>query len=408
MQIFALGILLVQLAERDGDIALAPFYLGLTGLARAVPGLVLTLIAGAVADRTDRRRLLLLTQGVMSVNASLLALATVAGVVNLWDVMLAAAVQSAAFAFDAPGRHSMLPRLVPPHALSSAIGLQSAAFNGAQVVGPLLAGLLYFPLGIAGLLIANAASFIVILVALVLMKPIPRVGTPSHSVLGSVADGMRYLKRNTRASWLLALTATALFATGSFTALLPAVARDETYRGMSWLSLLLSAAGLGALVGSFLLMRLGRSRHVGRIYAGATIFNGLAIVFFALSLRPGFALATAFAAGLAATLMAGLANGMLQSTIAEEYRGRVMSFFSFQFIALTPAGQLILGALGTPLGIHAALIAAGSVAFVVGLFGAIRVHVVRDWKPLREPAQPRQVPAGLTPNITLGEASALK
>lgn len=408
MQVFALGLLLVQLAQRDGDIALAPFYLGLTGLARAVPGLALTLIAGAVADRTDRRRLLLLTQGVMSVNASLLALATIAGVVNLWDVMLAAAVQSAAFAFDAPGRHSMLPRIVPPTALSSAIGLQSAAFNSAQVIGPLLAGILYFPLGIGGLLIANAVSFSVILVALVLMKPIPRVGTPTHSVFGSVADGMRYLKRNVRATWLLALTATALFATGSFTALLPAVAQEQTYRGMSWLSLLLAACGLGALTGSFLLMRLGRSRHVGRIYAGATIFNGLAIVFFALSLRPGFALATAFAAGLAATLMAGLANGMLQSTITDEYRGRVMSFFSFQFIALTPAGQLVLGALGTSLGIHAALIAAGAVAFVVGLFGAIRVHVVRDWKPVREPAQPALQPAGLTPNITLGEASALK
>jgi MFS family permease len=393
MQIFALGILLVQLAERDGGIGLAPFYLGLTGLARAVPGLALTLIAGAVADRTDRRRLLLLTQGIMSVNASLLALVTLAGVVTLWDVMLAAAVQSAAFAFDAPGRHSMLPRLVPSKALPSAIGLQSAAFNGAQVVGPLIAGILYFPLGVGGLLIVNAASFAVILIALVLMRPVPRVGTPTHSVLGSVADGMRYLKRNTRGSWLLALTATALFATGSFTALLPAVAGDEIYRGVSWLALLLSATGLGALTGSFALMRLGRSRHVGRIYASATIFNGLAVVFFALSLRPGFALLTAFAAGLAATLMAGLANGMLQDSIADEYRGRVMSFFSFQFIALTPAGQLVLGGLGTALGIHAALIAAGAVSFAVGLFGAVRVHVVRDWRPSFREHTPPLLPA---------------
>ncbi|MDP9255757.1 MAG: hypothetical protein M3Q31_04280 [Actinomycetota bacterium] len=99
---------------------------------------------------------------------------------------------------------------------------------------------------------------------------------------------------------------------------------------------------------------------------------------------------------------------MLQSTIADEYRGRVMSSFSFQFILLTPAGQLILGALGTPLGIHAALIAACAVAFVVGLFGMIRVHVVRDWHPVREPASPPVAPAGLTPNMTLGEATALK
>lgn len=411
MQIFALGILVFQLAARDGTPELAPLYLGLTGLARAIPGLALTFIAGAVADRSDRRRLLLVTQGVMSITASALALVTVLGSVTLWHVLVAAAVHSAAFAFDAPARHSMLGRLVPPTAIGSAIGLQSAAFNGAQVVGPLLAGVLYFPLGIAGLLIINAASFIVILFALVAMKPIPRLAEPKHSVLGSVADGMRYLGRNKRAGWLLALTGTALFATGSFVTLLPAVAGDLVFLGTSWLSLLLAATGLGALVGSFGLMHLGRSRHVGRIYAGATLFNGLAVVFFALSLLPAYALITAFAVGLAGTLMAGLTNTMLQGTISEEYRGRVMSVFSFMFIGLTPAGQLVLGAIGTPLGIHAALIVAGAVAFVVGLFGAVRVHSVRDWRQTREPVaapEKREPVGGLTPTFTLGEASALE
>jgi MFS family permease len=409
MQVFALGILVVQLAERDGNVALAPFYLGLTGLARAIPGLALTIIAGAVADRSDRRRLLLLTQGIMSVNASLLALATLAGVVNLLDVLLAAAVQSAAFAFDAPGRHSMLPRLVPPHAMSSAIGLQSAAFNGAQVVGPLLAGALYFPVGIAGLLIINAASFVVILLALVVMKPIPPKAAPTHSVLASVGAGFHYLKDHARVKWLLALTSTALFATGSFAALLPAVAGDQLYRGFSWLALLLSATGVGALVGSFVLMRFGHTRRIGWIYAGSTIFNGLATVLFALSIQPSLALLTALAAGLCATMMGGLANSMLQGAITDEYRGRVMSLFSFMFIALTPAGQLALGAIGTPLGIRGAFIAAGAVCFVVGVFGLIRVHDVRDWRMARDAVVPQPLEASaLAGNVTLGEASALR
>jgi MFS family permease len=409
MQVFALGILVVQLAERDGSVGLAPFYLGLTGLARAIPGLALTIIAGAVADRSDRRRLLLVTQGVMSVNASLLALVTLAGAVTLLDVMLAAAVQSAAFAFDAPARHSMIPRLVPARGMASAIGLQSAAFNSAQVVGPLLAGLLYLPLGVAGLLIINAASFIVILLALVLMRPIPPSAVITASVLDSVGDGFRYVAAHTRAKWLLALTATALFATGSFTALLPAVAGDTTYRGFSWLSLMLSATGLGALAGSFVLLRYGRSSRPGVLYTIAIIFNGAAIVLFALSLRPGFVLATAFAAGLGGTMMAGLANGMLQGAITDEYRGRVMSFFSFQFIALTPAGQLVTGALGTALGIHAALVASGAVCFVVGLFGVVRVHEVRNWRPVRVGPAPEPVQANaLAGNVALGDASALR
>ena len=408
MQVFALGILVVQLAVKDGNIGLAPFYLGLTALARAIPGFALTLIAGAVADRSDRRRMLLLTQGIMSVNASLLALVTLAGVVTLLDVMLAAAIQSAAFAFDAPGRHSMIPRLVPPSAMPSAIGLQSAAFNGAQVIGPLLAGALYFPLGIAGLLIINAASFVVILVALILMKPIPPTGVQTRSILGSVGAGFHYLRDHAGAKWLLALTATSLFATGSFSGLLPAIAGDEMYQGFSWLSLLLSATGLGALVGSFMLIRFSDSHHIGWIYAGSTIFNGLAIVFFALSLRPSFALLTAFAAGLGGTMMGGIANSMLHGVISEEYRGRVMSLFAFQFIALTPAGQVVLGAIGTPLGIHAAFIAAGAVSFVVGVFGIIRVHELRYWRAAHEsPAAEPEEAAALAANVTLGEATAI-
>jgi len=406
MQVFALGILVVQLASSDGNIALAPFYLGLTALARAIPGLALTLIAGAVADRSDRRRMLLLTQGIMSVNASLLALVTLAGVVTLLDVMLAAAIQSAAFAFDAPGRHSMIPRLVPPSVMPSAIGLQSAAFNGAQVIGPLLAGVLYFPLGIAGLLIINAASFVVILLALILMKPIPPTSVQKHSILGSVGAGFHYLRDHSRAKWLLALTATSLFASGSFSGLLPAVAGDEIYRGFSWLSLLLSATGLGALVGSFMLIRFSGSRRIGWIYAGSTIFNGLAIVFFALSLRPGFALLTAFAAGLGGTMMAGLANSMLHGVISEEFRGRVMSLFAFQFIALTPAGQVVLGAIGTPLGIHAAFIAAGAVCFVVGIFGIIRVHEIRNWRATHEAVVVDEEAGAMAANVTVGEATA--
>jgi MFS family permease len=141
-------------------------------------------------------------------------------------------------------------------------------------------------------------------------------------------------------------------------------------------------------------------------------------------MQPAYAILIAFAAGLAGTLMVGLTNTMLQGAITDEYRGRIMSIFSFMFIGLTPAGQLVLGGIGTPLGIHAALIVAGGVAFVVGLFGAIRVHVVRDWGQKHDaaaagvrapaatrealPAHGREVVGGLTPTITLGEASALK
>ena len=168
MQVFALGILVIQLAARDGSLELAPFYLGLMGLARAIPGLALTLIAG-VADRSDPARCSW-CPGVMSVNASVLALVTllvrhaVARPRRRGRTIGGVRVRCA-------GRTRCSPRLVPPRAVASAIGLQSAAFNGAQVIGPLAAGLCT-SLCVGGLLIINAASFTVILFALIAMKPI--------------------------------------------------------------------------------------------------------------------------------------------------------------------------------------------------------------------------------------------
>lgn len=380
MQVFALGILVVELAARDGTPERAPFYIGLVGLARAVPGLALTPMAGAVADRTDRRRVLLLTQTTAALVAAGLGVLIALGAIALWHVLVAGVIASAAFAFDAPARHSMVANLVPQRTLPSAIGLQSAAFNAASIVGPLAAGLLYLPLGTAGLLFVNAAGFLVIIGALTAMSPRPPVTAATHSMLRSVGEGVRYLRRNRAAAWLLVLTASSVAVSGPFTALLPAVAGNSTAGGASWLSLLLAATGIGAVTGSFAIMRLGRSPRIGRTYVGASVASGVAIVVFALSTQPLLTLAAAFGTGLATTLTAGLTNNMIQASVTDEYRGRVMSLFTLQFIGILPAGQLVLGALGTVLGIHAALVIGGTVATAVGLYAALRVGVVRDWR----------------------------
>ncbi len=113
---------------------------------------------------------------------------------------------------------------------------------------------------------------------------------------------------------------------------------------------------------------------------GASVASGVGIVVFALSAQPLLTLAAAYATGLATTLTGGLTNNMLQSSVADEYRGRVMSLFTLQFIGILPAGQLALGVLGTVLGIHAALVIGGTVAIAVGLYAALRVGVVGDWQ----------------------------
>lgn len=396
MQIFALGILVVQIAVRDGAPELAPFYLGLIGLARAIPGLAFTLVAGAVADRVDRRRLLMITQSAMALNA--LALATVAslGVANLWHVIIAATIQSAAFAFDNPSRQSLVPRIVPLPFLPSAIGLQSAAFNGAAIVGPVLAGILYLPIGVPGLLFVNALSFAAILGALKVMPAVPPSAAAVHSLLGSVAEGARYVRANPVLVWILTISGTVFVVAGPTSALLPAVAGESTWNGMSWLSLLLAALGLGSFLAAFGVMNVGRVRALGQFFVFAAAANGLMLVLFALSSEPLFALAFGVLTGFGGTLMAGTGNNMLQATTDDAYRGRVMSVWGFMFIGLMPMGQLVLGALGSLLGIHAALAIGGAIAFGAGMYAIVRVPALREWRaPVRPaPIVPTTAPIG--------------
>src|SRR3989337_447990 len=140
MEMLAQGWLVVELAIRDRSPQLAPFYLGLVGLARAVPGLGLSLVAGAVADRTDRRQLLLITQVTAGLLALLFAMLVVTNTITIAMVIILAAIRSSIFSFDVPSRQALVPRLVPRHHLMSAIGLNQAAFNGPQIVGPAAGG----------------------------------------------------------------------------------------------------------------------------------------------------------------------------------------------------------------------------------------------------------------------------
>ncbi len=385
MQIFALGILVVQIAEREGAPELAPFYLGLMGLARAVPGLVLTLLAGAVADRVDRRRLLLITQSTMALNAAVLAVVALAGAASIPIVLAAAAIQSAAFAFDNPARQSMVPRLVPLPVLPSAIGMQSAVFNGASIVGPFLAGLLFIPIGIPGLLAVNAISFAAIIGALGLMRPLPPLASRSVSLLASVAEGARYVRKNPTLVWVLVVAGTVFSTVGPMGALLPAVAGESLFNGVSWLSLLLTGLGLGAFTGALFVMNVARFRRLGRLFVAGAIVNGMGLVAFAMTAEPLVSLVLAYVIGLSGTLMAGMGNNILQATTADAYRGRVMSLWGILFIGVMPVGQLALGVLGSLLGIHTSLFVGGAVALSAGVYAARRVPAVVNW---RAPSRP--------------------
>ena len=379
MQMFGQGYLVVQLAIRDGVPQLAPLYLGFVGLARAIPGLSLGLFGGAVADRTDRRRLMLVTQCSAATTAAILAGLTISGSITIVEILLLGALNSTIFAFDAPTRQSMVPRLVDERHLVSAIGLNSAAFNGPMIVGPVIGGLLYVPFGLGGLFVVNALSYLAVVVALLFMTPIPiDARSRDVSVLDSIREGLAYVRRDVVVRWVVLLAAATALLARPYIQLLPAIAERTMHVGAVELSWMLGASGVGALLGAIATASLGDLRRRGALLLGAAFFMGAFIALFAAQRTLLGALPVLAAAGVAMMVFMGMANTLLQTRTPDHLIGRVMSVQTMIFIGLMPLGQLVLGMMGTIVGVDVAILAGGLLVAAVVAYAALRVSPLRD------------------------------
>ena len=377
MQQFGLGWLVVQLAIRDGVPQLAPFYLGLVGLARAVPGLAFGLFGGVVADRADRRRLLLITQTSAAIVAAALGILTITDRINIVEVVLLSALNSIIFSFDAPTRQAMVPRLVSDKELMSAIGLNSAAFNGATLVGPLLGGVLIIPFGVGGLMMINAITYIAIVAALVLMRPQPTVQSTTLSMLESIREGLSFIRGDPVLRWVIALSiATALF-TRPYIQLLPAEAQFLGVGALE-LSFLLAASGAGALVGALATASLGSWRRRGALLVGAAVAHGTLLIFFGAQNTVVGAMVFVGLTSLAVMVFLGMANTLMQTRTPDALRGRVMSVHTMVFMGFMPLGQMVLGSVGTLIGINNAFLVGGVIVTLLAGYAALRVSALRE------------------------------
>jgi len=378
MQQFGLGWLVVQLAIKDGVPQLAPLYLGLVGLSRALPGLAFGLFGGVVADRADRRRLLILTQSSAAVSAAVLGVLAIAGQINIVEVVLISALNSIIFSFDAPTRQAMVPRLVSDRELMSAIGLNSAAFNGATLVGPLVGGVLIIPFGVGGLMIINAISYVAIVAALLLMRPQPVIDYgPRLPLLDSIREGLAFIRGDPVLRWVVVLSiATALF-TRPYIQLLPAEAQLLGV-GAIELSWLLAASGGGALAGALVTASLGGWKRRGALLVGAAFAHGTLLTLFGLQHSVIGAMLFVGLTSLAVMVYLGMANTLMQTRTPDALRGRVMSVQTMVFIGFMPLGQMLLGSVGTLVGINYAFFIGGVLVTLLAAFAAFRVSALRE------------------------------
>jgi predicted MFS family arabinose efflux permease len=367
MQTFGIGWLMVQLAVSSHYPELSPFYLGLVGATRAAPALLLGFVAGAVADHFDRRRLLVAVNSGAGLIAALLAGLVLAGRASVGAVMAINLAAAAATAFDPAARQAMVPRLVPASVLPSAIGLNLMTMNLATFAGPLLGGLLIGRLGVGGLLVLNAASYLFVTGALLLMRPQPRLGGPARGgMLRSALEGFAYVYRDPVIRPLFILMVFVALGGRSFQQLLPAVAHDSLRGDAVVLSWLLACTGAGAVIGSLATASLGRLRRRGIAVSASAAAFGLSLFVFALqrSLLP--ALVTVTIASTAIALHTGLHVTIYQSRAPDHLRGRVVAASAMLPSTLIPLGALLLGSLGTLFGIGPALAAGGLLLLAAG------------------------------------------
>ncbi len=361
--------------------------LGVVSFSQFLPVLLFTLVGGVTADRFDRQRLVLCTQSAALLQATLLALLTLTGLVQVWHVIALAFLLGTINAFDTPARQSLIHELVAKEDLMNAIALNSTAFNGTRIVGPAIAGTLLGTLSAwlgtalsidadtamriaVGICFAiNALSYLGVIVGLLLMER--HQGAPAHhneSVWRSLWVGLNYARGDTRVLALLSLLGVSSIFGFSYMTLMPLYAAEILKVGPQGYGFLMTAVGVGALVGALVLASLGNYQRKGALLTvGNFVFPVMLLIFANSRVFPVSLLALAgFGWGL--ITQNALTNTLLQTIVPGELRGRILGLYTLMFMGMLPFGSLQLGALAEKLSAPMALSLSALICLGFGIF----------------------------------------
>jgi MFS family permease len=351
------------------NITLSAAALGWVNFASALPMLVLSLFGGVAADRLDKRRILFVTQTVMMLLAFLFAALVALGHVRLWHILLLSALGGVAAAYDMPAFQAYYPTLVKRQDLSQAIALNQASFHGSRLIGPALAGLAIAWWGAASAFIANGLSFVAVIVALVLIRARPGPADRRRgSTFAAMAAGLRFVRRDVLLQSLMGITAlTTLLVFPNIAVLLPLYARTVLGMGPGGMGGLMAASGLGALVGAVALLGVPAEARVPRIALGmCAIPAGLTVLAHSHWFWLSAAAVVVQSLGLATAM--GLVATIIQQSVPDELRGRVMSVHGMMFVGIMPFSALLVPGIADRLGLLRELQIAALLYALVGAF----------------------------------------
>ena len=346
--------------------------LGIIGFCGQIPALLLGPFAGVVIDRVDRRRLLLATQVLLLVHAAVLAALTLANIITVPQLLVLQLVQGAINAFDMPVRQSFVVEMVDdPADLSNAIALNSTMINGSRVIGPSVGGVLIAMVGEGWCFGIDALSYVAVIASLMAMTtPRSRPAPRDTHVLQELRSGWRYVMSSRSIRTTLALVVITSTMGMPYTVLMPAVAADALGGGPNTLGALMAAVGVGALAGGLYLASRESVAGLDRvILVGAVLFGG-SLVAFSLSHVLWLALLTAGVTGTGFIIQLASTNTLLQATVDERFRGRVMSFYTTAILGTVPIGSLLAGVAADRIGASATTMIGGIVCMLGGVWFA--------------------------------------
>lgn len=367
MQTLALSWLVYRLTK-------STVLMGTIGFCLYVPVLLLAPVAGIAADRYSRQRIVLATQLAFAVHTVILAALTLTGAVAVWHLAVLAVVWGTINAFDIPGRQSLYFHLVGKEDLPNAIALNSMTFNAARVVGPPIGGVLVAALGEGPCFAINAVTYAGVIVSLLTMRSRePQRVKENISAVKRLQEGFRYAWQRRRVRSVLAMTATANLAVAPAILLAPVFADAVFGRGSQGLGLLTGAAGVGAVAGTLVLAGQRDDTPLARVVLWSLLGMTLGLTAFAVSPRFLLSVGAMLIVGFGVFRQLAASNALIQSSIDDEYRGRIMGLYSMMAVGMLPVGNLLAGLAAKFAGVRWTVAGGGLLCIAAASLWAIEV-----------------------------------
>lgn len=342
------------------------FLLGLVGFLGTIPIFLFSLLGGLIADRFNKRNILLITQSLFMVLALILGVLTQFKVIRPLQIMILVSLNGIVMAFDGPSRQAIVVEMVGNKNLLNAIALNSISFNASRVIGPALAGILAGLVGLSGCFYVNAISFLAVLFSLFLIRLDKNkfYQNKKTSQIQDLKEGLIFIKNNPYILLLISIVAVLSIFGFSYNILMPVFAHNILKVGLNGLGILMSANGLGAVLSGLFLAKLEDFKKKEALLKIACFVFSISLILFSISKIYLFCIFLLLFVGGFSLMIVALVNTILQTKVEDNLRGRIMGIFMLILVGFMPFGNLFGGWLSYRLGISSALFLNGVICFI--------------------------------------------